>query len=131
MPDWEWWQWVLGVFLSGIGLLFGVMAFKIAVTFNVTDWLNRRDEKRKERIRLYCPHVEIDMIGEGKFQVKGLMFSPSGTTQAQCTQCGQVFIGGYEQGEELAQYYIRNPDVYFRKMKRFKKAMKKAYKYKL
>ena len=128
MPDLVWWQWVLGVFISGLGLLFGAMAFKIAFKFNVTDWLDRRDRKRKERVMLHCPHVDMSLTdNDGEFRVTGLMISPDGTNQAQCTQCGTVFIGGYEQGEELVTFYAKNPDVYLERMKKFRKALKKAY----
>ena len=71
MPDAGWWQWVLGRILTGMGFLVGTLEFKFALTFNVTDWLNRRDVKWKERVMLHCPHVELEWIGEGKFRVKG------------------------------------------------------------
>ncbi|MDE0683990.1 MAG: hypothetical protein OXI63_13820 [Candidatus Poribacteria bacterium] len=127
MPELEWWQWVLGLTLTGVGLLFGTLAFKVALTFNVTEWLERRDRKWEQRIRFCCPHVEV-YKENGQFMIRGLMRSPFGTTQAFCTQCGQVFIGGEDEGREWVEYYSRNHDEYFAKMKAFQKLTRKVQK---
>ena len=123
MTGFTWWQIALLVLATG----FSVLAIKVAITFNVTDWLKRRDEKNQIKVKIVCPHVTMGQDSDGRYFVDSLAVSPPGTTQAQCRQCGQVLIGGLSQADEIATFYQNNPTAYVIQMKKYKKAVRKAY----
>lgn len=123
MTDLSLWQVALVIFAVG----FSVLAIKVAITFNVTDWLKRRDEKNQTKVKIVCPHVTMGQESDGRYYVDSLAVSPPGTTQAQCQQCGQVLIGGLSQADDIATFYQNNPAAYVTQMKKYRKAVRKAY----
>ena len=52
---------------------------------------NRRAAKTRGRLRLACPHVEVDLTSDGDLAVRALPISPFGSMRYVCGFCGGEF----------------------------------------
>lgn len=115
-----WWQWCLVILSIGVVSI----AVRVAFTLDLNAWMKRRDERRLDRLRNLCPHTEIGKE-DGHYYVRSLATSPFGRTDAFCQRCGQHFIGGLAQAQEISAAFAKNPEALLERQKKFLKAAKK------
>ena len=121
--SWAWWQ-VLVV------IVVGILTVRVAATFNVTEWLENRHKRRKEALRVLCPHATVvGMDEKGRVEIRCHIVSPAGTLQAQCQQCGMVFSGGLHVAEQVLEEWARNPAALLEREKLFVKRAKRLYRF--
>ena len=118
MGDWTWWQVVLLV----ISVVF---TWRVTTTFNVTQWIADRHKRRKESLRVLCPHAMLDTEG-GEIVMRSLVTSPFGTTEAICERCGMRFAG-IETGHQIMQSWAQDPEGLLKRQKKFIKKATRVY----
>lgn len=118
------WQFIGSIF----ALAFSVIAVKIAVSFDINKYLERKDKRLDQKIKNACPHMQMQLVkSEGKkaqYMFQSLFESPPGTHQWQCQRCGLIRNHDNDY-EKRAEYYAANPDEYIKKNKKFEKLLKK------
>lgn len=77
------------VLAAVIGGLFVLLAAVIRVRRASSG--NRRAAKARGRLRLACPHVEVDLTSDGDLAVRALPISPFGSMRYVCGFCGGQF----------------------------------------
>ena len=102
---------------------------KFGVNFNLNGFLSSRKERHLLLARMYCPHMRFNTYCDEKIEVGSLFYSPSGTLDWVCRQCGTVIPTppGDDEWENRARYYIAHPEVYKKRMKKFAKHARKSF----
>lgn len=119
--SWAWWQVIVAIVVA-------VLTIRVAATFNVTEWLENRHKRRKEALRVLCPHATVVWVDRnGRLEVRCLIVSPAGTLQAQCQRCGTVFSGGMHVAEHVMEEWTRDPSALIEREKLFVKRAKRLY----
>lgn len=121
MPDWAWWQYIVGI----VVVVMSLVAIKVVATFNVTDWLKHRDERRLDRLRALCPHTEIEVLPDGKLKVESLIGKPPLTYEWSCYRCGLRVPGGESQAWQITDAWGKDPLGWMKRTKRFTKLAKR------
>ena len=116
----EWWQILLAIVAS-------IFVWRVTATFDVTQWLENRHERRKKALRVLCPHVTVEMADDN-IEILGTLVSPPGTFQAICQRCGMVFPGGIEVAERILRTWMNDPEALLRQEEMFRKKAAKVYK---
>lgn len=121
----EWWQ----LLLLMIGSALSIVVVRIAISFDINKFLDRRDKKLQQKLRNACTHLDMNPIGrEGNemiYKVQSLFESPPGTIKWRCRRCGAIKNHDNDY-EERANYYAQHPKEYIKQQKRFNKLIKKA-----
>ena len=118
----EWWYIPLGV----ASLAVSIIAVKFAVTFDINRWMENKRNRDEEKLQNLCPHVYIDLQPDGNILIESHFYSPRGTIQYFCRQCGKMTYG-----ETIPLYVMRiwsdpaNWDSYIKREKDFKKLARK------
>lgn len=113
------------IFLGIIAFAMAIIAIKITFSFNINEWLKGRDEKLNDKLKNYCPHVNVKMVGE-KIGVQSTFVSPSGTLSWICQRCGLQFLHLDQCVEnQRLEYFMKNPKELQKQEKKFKKLLKK------
>lgn len=119
------WEMIGGIFAIAISII----AVKIAISFDVNKYLERKDRKLAQRIKNTCPHIYMELLGDdgGKptYNFQSFFEKPYGALQWQCQCCGTVKNHNNDYGK-LAEYYAEKPDEYVKKNIKFKKLLKKS-----
>ncbi len=118
----EFWQMIVGV----LTIVFSVVIIKIAISFDLNKFLERKDEQNQQKLKNACPHFFITGLESGEFEVRSLFYKPAGTFQHVCRQCGVVTALDMEQHERDANYYVKNPKELIEAQKKLRKLAKKA-----
>ncbi|MCR5393357.1 MAG: hypothetical protein K6E65_08675 [Olsenella sp.] len=102
---------------------------KFGVNFNLNDFLSSRKERHLLLARMYCPHMRFTAYCDEKIEAQSLLYSPSGTPNWVCRQCGTVMPTppGDDEWENAVRYYIAHPEVYKKRMKMFAKHARKSF----
>ncbi len=117
----SWWH-VLVVILAAI------LTLRVAATFNVTEWLENRRRRRREALRVLCPHATVvGRDAKGHFEIKCLIVSPPSMFHAQCQRCRTVFSGGMHFAEQLMEEWASNPSALQEREKLYVKRFKRFY----
>lgn len=117
----EWWQLLFVI----IGSALSIVIVKIAISFDVNKFLERRDTNNLTKLRNACPHFMISAVENNQFEVRSLYYKPAGTFNHVCRQCGLVNLLDIEQHERDANYYIKNPEALIERQEKFAKLAKK------
>ena len=72
-----------------IGGVFVLVAAAIGTRKGISR--DRRRAKARGRLRLDCPHIEIEMTPDGDLAVRPLPVTPMGSLQYFCGYCGGAF----------------------------------------
>ena len=115
----------LAILISVVGITLAVFAIKFAVTFDVNQWQERRDKRRKDAIKVLCPHAIIEPSEDGQPQITSTLTSPSGTLMWICTRCG-LTTHDDELVRRLVKGYAENPDALLEKERKIPKARKEV-----
>jgi|GEM_PF-1725724 hypothetical protein len=117
----EWWQLLFLI----IGSALSIVVVKIAISFDVNKFLERRDTNNLTKLRNACPHFMIGAVENNQFEVRSLYYKPAGTFNHVCRQCGLVNHLDIEQHERDANYYIKNPGALIERQEKLAKLAKK------
>lgn len=112
-----------------IVITFSILAImKFGVNFNLNDFLASRKERHRSLARMSCPHMIIIPHNDNEFEIRSLLYSPHGTLNWVCRQCGAVIPIPPSDDEfaDKAKYFIAHPDVYEKRMKKYMKHAKKS-----
>ena len=107
-------------------ILVGIVVVRFAISFDVNAWLQERSNRRRDSLKLLCPHTEIWVNERNELIVKSYFQSPSGTLDWICSKC-QLRTHSQELPDEIANYYAQNPKIYSKKLNQFEKRIKKIY----
>ena len=79
----EWWQLLFVI----IGSALSIVVVRIAISFDINKFLDRRDKKLRQKLRNACTHLDMESVGrEGNrmnYKIQSLFESPSGTLKWQ------------------------------------------------
>ena len=117
MPDWEWWQYMIVIVVT-------VVAVRVVATFNITDWIKHRHERRLDRLRALCPHTELE-FRDGEIHAQSLIGSPPMTVEWVCQRCGTHIRGGETQAMQIMAEWGSNPLRWAKRTKKFTKLAKR------
>jgi hypothetical protein len=114
-------------FLSLIiaGLL-AIIAIKITFSFDINEYLKRRDEKLMGKVRNNCTHAGIEKIGD-EIGIRSTFISPFGTAKWVCQRCGLTLYNVNREDEnKRIKYYLENIAEFEKQEKKFNKLLRKA-----
>jgi hypothetical protein len=116
---------ILHLIILFIFVIISIFAFKIVVKLDVNKFLERRDRKLKLKIQKYCPHLILETRDKG-VSYESYFTSPLGTTAWFCNKCGfaTIYISD-EEIRKIAAYYVKNPKIYLRNLKKTDKLIDK------
>ena len=101
-------------------VLAGIAVFSVAIKFDLNAFLENRRKEQLGRLKAMCPHCVL-AEEDGQIVVQGLVMSPPGTLQAQCTRCRKVFVGGLEEAWEATRVWRENPRALQKAEERFRR----------
>lgn len=110
-------------------LTISIVTIKVAVSFDLNKYLDRRDEKLAQKLKNTCTHMLMELVGresgnKAQYKFQSLFESPPGTHQWQCQRCGLIRNHDNDY-KSRAEYYAQNPDEYSRMHKKFQKLLEK------
>ena len=108
-----------------VSAFIAIAAIKVAISFDLNRWIERRDKQKKEKIALLCPHTTVEFVGNSA-QIKSLMMSPAGTTRYICERCG-ITTYGSDIPESLVREYTNDVKELIRREKKFQRYVKRHY----
>ena len=108
--------------ISIVVAIVGIVAVKIAITFNLNKWQESRKEIQKIKLQNICPHVSVKKRGD-QIIIEDLVVSPSGTLTWHCQQCGRIFHTRMSKDE--VEYWGNNPVELMKRKKSLNKLAKK------
>ena len=109
--------------LAIIGMLIAAVAVRGVVKFDVNQWLNDRQNRREENLRMLCPHVRT-VDKDNSFELYSTFISPPGTRAYQCQRCGHITYD--ESGiDAQMQYWCANPNALIQRNKQMEMLAKK------
>jgi len=114
------WHLVIGFLV----LVFGVVAVRISLTFDLNHHLDGRKSTLKAKAKNACTHFDIEPVGDD-LQIQSLFISPPGTLQYQCQRCGLIKYMQDGEVEAMAEYWIKHVDEYNKHQEQFHKILKK------
>lgn len=117
----EFWQLIVGI----IVITLSIVTIKIAISFDLNKFLERKDSRLSKKIKNTCPHVEIEQVDKENFSIKSLFESPAGTLQWQCQRCG-LKRNHNDDYKKVCEYWGNHTDEYVERMKQFQKLLKKG-----
>lgn len=117
----EFWQIIVGM----ATVVFSVLVVKIAISFDLNKFLERKDKNNLQKLKNACPHFSITVLESKKFEVRSLFYKPLGM-QHVCRQCGLATVLDFEQHERQANYYVKNPSELIKDQKQLTKLAKKS-----
>lgn len=105
-----------------------ITILRFGVRFDVNKFLESRKQRHVRLARLCCPHMSLIPAEKG-FEVKSFWYSPVGTLDWVCSQCGAAthIPPEEEQVKRAAEHYASNPKEYMKKVKRFEKHARRSY----
>lgn len=105
-----------------------IAILKLGIKFDLNKYFDSRKSRHLSLARLNCPHIRLTPEKDG-VSYQSLFVSPSGTLDWVCTQCDTVthMPLSEKEIEERAEYYLKNPKVYNKKMHKFEKHAKKSF----
>lgn len=122
MSDWS----LLEVIVLVVVLVAGVLAIRIGLSFDITEWMRQRTEKAETRLKLLCPHATFSREQDGRISIQCLLHSPPGTFIWICSRC-QLQTTDERLGDDIMQRYARHPDRLIEEDERFRRALKRQY----
>lgn len=104
-----------------------ISILRLGIKFDINQFLSMRKKHHLALARNYCPHMRFT-VTENNIKVQSLFYSPSGTLNWICRQCGATvaIAPDNEEMQEMATYFINNPKEYRKQMSRYQRHMKKA-----
>ena len=113
---------IVVIAIAVIGIL------RLGVKFDLNQFLTARKKRHLALARHYCPHIHLAPKGDNNVQIQSLFYTPYGTLDWICSQCGLVvhMAPSDEEIQESARYFLENPEEYTKRVKRFQKHMRKA-----
>ena len=124
----EWWHWAGAVLM----LVLAALSVKLAWTFNVNEWMKTRHERRKERLKVLCPHTLLSVrtnpeTGEPDLHIQSLVHSAFGTIEGWCSQCGMRF-NDWTESRRFAEHYGNDPEYWKKRQLKYQKSAKRVFK---
>jgi len=117
---------LIKILLGIIAFTLSIIAIKITFSFNINEYLKRKDEKLKGKIRNNCTHADIIKTGDG-VGIQSTFISPSGTTDWICQKCGsRLYNLNRKDEDERIKHYLENIKDFEKQEEKFGKLMKKA-----
>ena len=111
--------------LAFLGIIVATFALKMVISFDVNKWIERRDKRRKEKLRLLCPHADADFI-DGQPVVKSTMSTSFGTIRWTCQRCGSS-TDDYSLVKGMVEVYAKDHKLFLQKVNKFHKYLQKYY----
>lgn len=102
--------------------IISIFAVKIAIKFDLNEFLKRKDEKLTRKIQMTCPHFDLNG-SEKNVEIENLFISPPGIDYWFCRKCGFRSANNIENGELLG--YVNDINDYKKRIKKLKKLTKK------
>ena len=116
MPEYVW---VIVVVILGV---VGILSFR--VRFDVNEWFRDRYERRRDQVKVLCPHAEPVLDEDGDRRIRSFFVSPSGTLNFQCGRCGLV-VNDEDIIYRLMAYWEQHPKDLSAREKKFQSHLKK------
>lgn len=117
----EFWQLIVGL----LAIVLSVVAIKVAISFDLNKFLERKDKQNLQKLKNACPHFSLVMLNDKEFEIRSLFYKPSGTFHHICRQCGLDVALDMEQHERDMLYYHANPVKLSEDQKKLTKLAKK------
>lgn len=104
-----------------------ISILRLGIKFDINQFLSMRKRHHLALARNCCPHMRFT-VTENDIKIQSLFYSPSGTLNWVCRQCGATvaIAPDNEEMQEMATYFINNPKEYRKRMSRYQRHMKKA-----
>lgn len=114
------------VFLVVILVLAIIAILHFGIKFDINMYIASRKERHRKLAQSYCPHLDFIPCDDNSVQVRPLFYSPPGTLNWFCSQCGAVlpYEPNQEELEAKATYYLNHLKAYKKAMKGFDKHAK-------
>ena len=124
----EWWHWAVAVLM----LLLAALSVKVALTFNVNEWMKARHERRKERLKVLCPHTLLSVgtnpaTGKPDIHIQSLVHSAPGIIEGWCSQCGMRF-NDWTESRRFSAQYANDPKCWKKQQLKYEKSAKSLFK---
>ena len=113
-------QWIVGTVVAVLTL---VLTIKLAASFDINRWLEKRRERAKERVKILCPHALLERADDGTFNLVSLFQLQTLTTWV-CGRC-QLRTNDSEMVRRLMQEFAKDPDMFVKREKLYQKHVKK------
>ena len=114
--------WPIALFLAALS----IVAIRIGFNFDINKHIETRHERRKEKLRMLCPHAQM-VKKNGGFALISSYGSPPGTNKWICDTCG-VETFGPDPFDRTMKIYQKNPELFMRNEKDFLKYANKFHK---
>lgn len=104
-----------------------IAVLRFGVRFDLNEYLKSRKKRQAALAQLDCPHMRFSTVGD-ELACESLFYSPRGTLDWVCSQCGIVVPNppSEEERREIAEYYVQNPKEYKRIVRKFEKHAKRS-----
>lgn len=104
-------------------IIISAIAIRISFKFDLNKYLENRRKIKLDQLKNICPHGRFIQKNE-KIGFESFFSSPRGTMKWICSQCGCI-VESEEDINRINKRYLKNPDLVFKKQKRFIKKAKK------
>ena len=104
-------------------IVISAIAIRISFKFDMNRFLENRRKIKIDQLKNICPHVKPTKVGD-KFAFESFFSSPLGTMKWICSQCGCI-VESEDDVNRIGKQYLKNPDLVFKKQKKFIKKAKK------
>lgn len=118
----EFWQIIVAI----VVMTLSIVTIKVAISFNLNEFLERRDKNNLIKIKNACPHFALVMLEGREFEVRSLFYKPFGTLDHICRQCGLQTALDMEQHERQANYYVKYPEILAKEQEKLTSLAKKS-----
>ncbi len=114
------------ILLFIIAVWISIIAVKVKLIFDINKYLERREEKLRQRAKNVCPHAKFVKLSNGKIAIQSTFISPSWTLSWICQQCWLILHDLWNEKKRI-EYYIKNPKKLIKQEKELKKILKKIW----
>ena len=114
----------MGIILTAIVVLLGVVAFKFNLKFDINEWSKNRQERKLNELRRLCPHTVVkEENGKKKIEstLDKLFNSPD---PWECHLCGFTTKNPHAYFKKVSEWR-ENPEELATRIEEFKKQSKK------
>ncbi len=107
-------------------VIISTFVVRIAIKFDLNEYLKRKDEKLKRKIQITCPHIIIKKSENGNFVIEDGFQSPIGTITWICRRCSFIkYTHNESDFIEIKNYYEKNIKEYLKSNEKTNKLIQK------
>lgn len=116
------WQMILTLLVAAASFI----VIRISLKFDLNRFIENRQTLKGQKLKNACTHIDLIPTADGRVEARSFFVSPPGTIQWQCQRCGLIKYQGNDDHERMVKYFIKNPEEYNRRNKKFQKLLKKS-----